>query len=86
MSNPPDFGPATKCRVCQYLFKRSSEAVSPQTYKNPIVNAAILNPAAFLSSKAQDLYSLDIDYAVVMEGVSAQPGIRAAASKLPRVP
>jgi len=57
-----------KCRVYQYLFKRSGETVTPQTYENPVVNAAIRNRAAFLSGKAQDLYSLDIYYAVVMDG------------------
>jgi len=75
-----------KCRVYQYLFKRSGETVSPQTYENPVVNAAIRNRADFLSSKAQDLYSLDIYYAVVMEGPQAQRAIFAALSQAPRSP
>ena len=66
-----------KCRVYQYLFKRSGETVTPQTHENPVVNAAIRNRADFLSNKAQDPYSLDIYYAVVMEGPQAQRAILA---------
>ena len=75
-----------KCRVYQYLFKRSGETVTPHTYENPVVNAAIQNRAEFLSSKAQDLYSLDIYYAVVMEGPQAQRAILATLAQAAREP
>ena len=75
-----------KCRVYQYLFKRSGETVSPQTYENPIVNAAIRNRAAFLRSKAQDLYALDIYYAVLMEGPEARKAIFATLAQAGRSP
>ena len=75
-----------KCRVYQYLFKRSGETVSPQTYENPIVNAAIRNRAAFLRSKAQDLYALDIYYAVLMEGPEARKAILATLAQAGRSP
>ena len=75
-----------KCRVYQYLFKRSGETVSPQTYENPIVNAAIRNRAAFLRSKAQDLYALDIYYAVLMEGPEARKAIFATLAQAVAVP
>ena len=75
-----------KCRVYQYLFKRSGETISPQTYENPIVNAAIRNRAAFLRSKAQDLYALDIYYVVVMEGSEARKAILATLAQAGRSP
>ena len=75
-----------RCRVYQYLFKRSGETVAPQTDENPIVNAAIRNRADFLSSKAQDLYSLEIYYAVVMEGPQAQRAILATLARASREP
>ena len=75
-----------KCRVYQYLFKRSGETVSPQTYENPIVNAAIRNRAAFLRSKAQDLYALDIYYVVLMEGPEARKAILATLAQTGRSP
>jgi type IV secretory pathway VirB4 component len=64
-----------KCRVYQYLFKRNGETVSCGTHENPVVNAAIRNRAAFLQAQAENLYSLAIYYAVLMEGPQAKKAI-----------
>lgn len=61
-----------KCRLYQYLFKRNHERIPRSSHENPIVNAAIQNRAAFLESKSDRLYSLDIYYAVLMEGLPKQ--------------
>src|SRR5579884_3327525 len=58
-----------KCRVYQYLFKRNHERIPASSHENPVVNAAIQNRAAFLEAKSDRLYSLDIYYAVLMEGL-----------------
>ena len=56
-----------KCRVYQYLFKRNHETIPYQTHENPVVNAAIANRMAYLKSKADSLYSLNIYYVVLLE-------------------
>jgi type IV secretion/conjugal transfer VirB4 family ATPase len=61
-----------KCRVYQYLFKRNQEDIPASSHENPIVNAAIQNRAAYLEGKSDRLYSLDIYYAVLMEGLRKQ--------------
>jgi len=75
-----------KCRVYQYLFKRNGETLSPLTYENPIVNAAIRNRAAFLQGKAQNLYSLAIYYAVLTEGLQAKKALLATLAEAPKNP
>lgn len=61
-----------KCRVYQYLFKRNHERIPRSMHDNPVVNAAIRNRAAFLESKADHLYSLEIYYTLLMEGLPKQ--------------
>lgn len=57
-----------KCRVYQYLFKRSGERIPFRTHHNPIVNSAVENRIWYLARKADSLYSFRIYYAVLYEG------------------
>lgn len=61
-----------KYRVYQYLFKRNQPPVPYQTYQNPVVNAAIENRVAFLRSKGESLYGLEIYYVILMEGLRSK--------------
>jgi type IV secretion/conjugal transfer VirB4 family ATPase len=75
-----------KCRVYQYLFKRNHERIPASSHENPIVNAAIQSRAAFLEAKSARLYSLDIYYAVLMEGLTKQKAFLATLGDAPRGP
>ncbi len=75
-----------KCRVYQYLFKRNHERIPRSSHENPIVNAAIQNRAAFLEGKSDRLYSLDIHYAVLMEGLPKQKAFLATLTEAHREP
>lgn len=59
-----------KCRIYQYLFKQNHVRIPQSSHENPVVNAALENRAAFLKAKSDRLYSLDIYYAVLMEGLT----------------
>jgi len=47
-------------RIYQYLFKRNNERVPFELYDNELVNEAIRNRAAYLASRSQELYSIQI--------------------------
>src|ERR1700723_3852281 len=54
-----------KTRLYQILFKRNRPPVPHAEYQNPLVRAAVEQRMAFLQSKADRLYSIEI-YWVVM--------------------
>ncbi len=62
-------------RVYQYLFKRNNEPIPFRTYDNPIVNTAIRNRVAYLTSKADELFSLKIYYVILFEGFRYQQAL-----------
>src|SRR5258705_11441572 len=55
-------------RVYQYLFKRNNETIPYKLYGNPVVDAAIQNRIAYLSRKADTLFSLSIYYVILHQG------------------
>ena len=55
------------CRVYQYLLKRNGVAIPHRRYDNPVVSAAIESRIAYLESKSESLYGLEIYYVVVLE-------------------
>jgi energy-coupling factor transporter ATP-binding protein EcfA2 len=60
------------CRVYQYLFKRNNETIPHKLYGSPVVDAAIQNRIAYLSSKADTLFSLAVYFVVLYrEGEAA---------------
>jgi type IV secretion system protein VirB4 len=70
-----------KCRVYQYLFKRNQPPIPYQTYRNPVVNAVIQNRVAFLRSKADSLYGLEIYYVILMEALRSKRAFFAILAK-----
>jgi type IV secretion/conjugal transfer VirB4 family ATPase len=75
-----------KCRVYQYLFKRNRQCIPRRPHENPIVNAATQSRAAFLEAKSDRLYSLDICYAVLMDGLEKQKALLESLAEAPRDP
>ena len=71
-----------KCRVYQYLFKRSQEQIPFRTYENTIVNAAIRNRIAYLKTKSESLYSFGIYYVVLFEGFRYKTSILKSFEKI----
>jgi type IV secretion system protein TrbE len=58
-----------KCRIYQYLFKRSDPAIPYKNHENPIVNAAIESRIGYLKRKAESLYGLTIYFVVLLESL-----------------
>jgi type IV secretion system protein VirB4 len=75
-----------KCRVYQILFKHNQPAIPHAEYENPLVRAAVEQRAAFLESKADRLYSIEIDWVVMAEGSYAKTGLLHALAALPKQP
>src|SRR6202167_5291495 len=55
-------------RLYQYLFKRNRESIPYKLYSNPVVDTAIRNRIAYLSSKSDRLFSLSVYYVVLYHG------------------
>ncbi len=72
-----------KCRLYQFLFKRNRPALPHVEYENPLVRAAVEQRAAFLNSKADRLYSVEIFWVVMIDGSSQRTGLLHALAALP---
>jgi type IV secretion system protein VirB4 len=75
-----------KCRLYQILFKRNRPAIPHAEYDNPLVCAAVEQRSAFLESKADRLYSIEIDWIVMIDGSYAKTGLLHALARLPKQP
>ena len=75
-----------KCRLYQILFKRNHPAIPHTEYENPLVRASVEQRSAFLQSKADSLYSIDIFWIVMIDGSYTKTGLLHALSQLPRHP
>ncbi len=74
-------------RVYQYVIKRPSRPVACATHAQPIVNEALQRRAAYLASKADSLFELELYFVVLYEGWTLRPTIAsrlAAVLKSPR--
>jgi hypothetical protein len=47
-------------RVYQYLIKRPAAPIRSAPHSNPVVHAALQRRAAYFSTKALDLFELDL--------------------------
>src|SRR6266481_2808719 len=72
--------------VYQYLFKRNNETIPYKLYGNPIVDTAIKNRIAFLSSKADTLFSLSVYYVVLHQGFHVSDKLGSAVAEFPKNP
>jgi type IV secretion/conjugal transfer VirB4 family ATPase len=75
-----------RCRLYQILFKRNHPAIPHADYENPLVRAAVEQRNAFLASKAERLYSIEIFWIVMIDGSYAKTGLLHALSQLPKQP
>src|SRR5215469_1888231 len=78
------FGPGF--HIYQYLFKTNRPAVPFQNYANPLVQAAIDQRKQFLSQKLDELFTVEIFFAIVIEGTRSKTGIAAALARIPQDP
>jgi type IV secretion system protein TrbE len=75
-----------KTRLYQILFKHNHPEIPHAQYENPIVRAAVEQRAAFLSSKADRLYSIQIFWVVMIDGSYQKTGLLHALAALPKQP
>jgi type IV secretion system protein TrbE len=70
------FGPGF--HVYQYLFKSNRPDVPFAKYDDPVVETAIDQRRRFFEAKLDDLYQVEIFYAIVLEGKRSKSGVGAA--------
>jgi len=75
-----------RTRLYQILFKRNRPAIPSGSYDNPLVRAAVEQRAAFLESKADRLFSIEIFWVLMVESSHAKTGLFDALSQLPANP
>lgn len=75
-----------KTRLYQILFKHNRPSIPHAGYDNPLVRAAVEQRSAFLETKADRLYSIDIYWVVMVDGNHAKTGLLHALSQLTKSP
>ena len=75
-----------KTRLYQILFKRNRPAIPHAEYESPLVRAAVEQRSAFLQSKADRLYSIEIFWVVMVDGKYAKAGLFHALSQVVKTP
>jgi type IV secretion system protein VirB4 len=74
------FGPGF--HVYQYLFKSNRPDIPFAKYDDPVVEAAIDQRRQFFEAKCDQLYQVEIFYALVLEGPRSKSGLGAAFARL----
>jgi type IV secretion system protein VirB4 len=72
------------CRLYQILFKRNHPIIPHAEYENPLVRASVEQRAAFLKSRSERLYSIEIFWIVMVDGSYHRTGLLHALSQLPK--
>jgi type IV secretion/conjugal transfer VirB4 family ATPase len=75
-----------KTRLYQILFKHNRPTIPHAQYDSPLVRAAVEQRSAFLQSKADRLYSVEIFWVVMVDGRYAKTGLLHALSQLTKSP
>jgi len=75
-----------RCRLYQILFKHNRPRIPHVEYESPLVRAAVEQRVAFLQSKADRLYSIEIYWVVMVDGHHAKTGLLDAVTQLPKHP
>src|SRR5665213_726720 len=75
-----------KTRLYQILFKHNRPAIPHAEYDSPLVRAAVEQRAAFLESKSDRLYSIEIFWVVMIDGNYRKTGLLHALAQLPKQP
>jgi type IV secretion/conjugal transfer VirB4 family ATPase len=74
------------CRLYQMLFKGNRPTIPHAEYDNPLIRAAVEQRSAFLESKADRLYSIEIYWVVMIDGSYQKTGLLHALAALPKHP
>ncbi len=74
------FGPGF--HVYQYLFKHNRPEIPFATYADPVVETAVEQRRDFFEAKRDQLYSVEIFYCVLLEGMRSKTGIGAGVARL----
>jgi type IV secretion/conjugal transfer VirB4 family ATPase len=75
-----------RCRLYQILFKRNRPSIPHAEYENPLVRAAVEQRGAFLKSKAERLYTIEIYWVLMIDGSYRKTGLLRALAQLPNRP
>jgi len=75
-----------RVRVYQALFKTNQPEIPHQKYANPLVKAAINQRMAYFAAKAEQLFSMDLYWIVVVQGGYAKSTLQQALRQLPAHP
>jgi type IV secretory pathway VirB4 component len=75
-----------KTRLYQILFKHNRPAISHAEYDSPLVRVAVEQRSAFLQSKADRLYSIEMYWVVMVDGNYAKTSLFHALSQLAKSP
>jgi type IV secretion/conjugal transfer VirB4 family ATPase len=75
-----------KTRLYQILFKHNRPEIAHAEYADPLVRAAVEQRAAFLKAKSDRLYSIEIFWAVMIDGSYRKTGLLHALAQLPKQP
>jgi len=75
-----------KTRLYQILFKHNRPAIPHAEYESPLVHAAVEQRSAFLQSKADRLYTIEMYWVVMVDGKYAKTGLFHALSQLTKSP
>ncbi|MGC2604307.1 MAG: hypothetical protein WA419_02010, partial [Silvibacterium sp.] len=75
-----------KTRLYQILFKHNRPVIPHAEYESPLVRAAVEQRSAFLQSKADRLYSIEMYWVVMIDGRYAKTGLFHALSQLLKAP
>lgn len=73
----------SRIRLYQVLFKTNNPAIPHEQYANPLVAAAIEQRMAYFASKADQLYSIDVYWIVLVQGSHAKATLWQALRKMP---
>ena len=71
-----------RTRLYQILFKRNRPAIPSDSYENPLLDAAVAQRRAFLESKADRLFSIEMFWVLMLESSHAKAGLLPAISQL----
>ena len=66
----------------QYLFKRNCPEIPFANYDDPVVATAVDQRRRFFEAKRDQLYSVEIFYCVLLEGMRSKTGIGAGVARL----
>ncbi len=72
--------------VYQYLFKRNRPAIPFAHYDDALIDTAVEQRRSYFESKRDNLYEIEMFYAIVLEGKQSKGGLLAALKRLPTDP